>query len=505
MTTTINPDKVYILNPYYHLRHDIHRVVLFSKGGTDHDCSRNWHTFIHPLQAALLSFFTYNRTMSETLSLLCDFFCKDQVLMEKWVSEFINNPHPVYTSSQQGKIYFPKRILIEVGEACENLHFAQLDAGHFIWKKLDLTTRRLYTGPLMLTLMLTNRCATRCKYCYADTTTIVNNPLPTERILDLINEAARMQVQQVNLMGGEIFLHKDWQQILKELVRLDIAPGYISTKIPITKERIAALIDTGYQGIVQVSLDACDAEVLQTSLGVHADYIKNMLAGLRLLDESGLNYQISSVLTTYNCDVNILGRMLHELSTLKHICDWRIVPVNNSITKGYKASARLKPTQEQLTDVFKKMRLLLKKKIGFPVILGEDVVHKQFKQAEGGSCNFSGSECSALTTHLFVLPDGKVTICEQLYWNPHFIIGDVTQSGLKEVWDSDRALQLYSLSRNDISSHSYCRECTLFESCFSYRNRCWSDIIKAYGADCWDYPDPRCMYAPEMKNRLDYE
>lgn len=37
-------NKVYVLNPHYHLRHDIHRVALFSSTGTDTDCSRNWHT-----------------------------------------------------------------------------------------------------------------------------------------------------------------------------------------------------------------------------------------------------------------------------------------------------------------------------------------------------------------------------------------------------------------------------------------------------------------------------
>ena len=62
-----------------------------------------------------------------------------------------------------------------------------------------------------------------------------------------------------------------------------------------------------------------------------------------------------------------------------------------------------------------------------------------------------------------------------------------------------------SLSRQDINKESPCRECRLFEDCFSYQNRCWSDIIKAYGKDCWDFPDPRCCFAPAMKNKLSYD
>lgn len=110
-------NKVYVLNPHYHLRHDIHRVALFSSTGTDTDCSRNWHTFIHPLQAVMLSFFTYDRPLQTTLPLLCDFFCRSKEEMIKWVSDFIDNPTPIYTSSQQGEIYFPKRILIEAEKA----------------------------------------------------------------------------------------------------------------------------------------------------------------------------------------------------------------------------------------------------------------------------------------------------------------------------------------------------------------------------------------------------
>lgn len=155
--------------------------------------------------------------------------------MIKWVSDFIDNPTPIYTSSQQGEIYFPKRILIEAEKAGKALRFDRLQANSFVWKKLDLTTRRLYSGPLLLTFMLTNQCVTHCKYCYADTSTQIKSPLTTQRMMELIKEASDLQVQQVNLIGGEIFLHKDWKIILKELVKRGIAPEFISTKMPVTQ------------------------------------------------------------------------------------------------------------------------------------------------------------------------------------------------------------------------------------------------------------------------------
>lgn len=499
-------NKVYVLNPHYHLRHDIHRVALFSTAtGAVNDCSRNWHTFIHPLQAVMLSFFTYNRPLQETLPLLCDFFCRSTEEMIKWVSEFINNPTPIYTSSpQQGEIYFPKRILIEAEEVGSALRFDQLEPNSFVWKKLDLTTRRLYTGPLLLTFMLTNKCVTHCKYCYADTSTQVESPLSTGRILELIDEASQVQVQQINLIGGEIFLHQDWKIILQKLVKKGIAPEFISTKIPLTKKIIQDIQETGYRGILQVSLDAVHPGILGASLGVNKQYVEHMLQGLRLLDDSGLTYQVSSVLTTYNCDVVTLAELLSQLSQLKHIRDWRILPAANSISKNYKKFALLKPSQTEILETFKEIRPLLSN-VPFPVILGKASVTKEYYDTWGGSRHFKGSECSALTTHLFILPDGKVTICEQLYWLPQFIIGDVTTQSIVEVWNSPEALHLCSLTRTHINEASRCQSCYIFEDCFSYQNRCWSDIVKAYGPDCWDYPDPRCRFAPAMKNRLNYD
>lgn len=42
-----------------------------------------------------------------------------------------------------------------------------------------------------------------------------------------------------------------------------------------------------------------------------------MMRGLRMLDQSGLPYQVSSVLTTYNCDPRTLTDLFRFLSTLK--------------------------------------------------------------------------------------------------------------------------------------------------------------------------------------------
>jgi len=501
---TRKTNKTYILNPSYRLRNDRHRIVLFSKSQTFEKKTQDWYTFIHPVQAVMLSFFTHDRNYGENLRLLAEYFHKDIAYMEKAISSYIQNQELIYTTWKEHTIYFPVRTLVEREETEGHLSLQQLSPDALLCGKLDLTSGRFYSGPLLLTFMLTNRCLTQCAYCYADTSTRVRQPLSTPRILELIQEAAHLQVKHINLMGGEVLMHPDWDIILSELVRNDMSPEFLSTKMPLIAEQICRLRETEYRNVIQISLDACDPQILRQTLRMKESYIEEMIRSIRLLDQSGLPYQVSSVLTTYNCNRRTLTDLFRFLCTLEHLTDWRINPVSNSITADYQEFSRLKAPREEIEVIFAYIEEFIRPAAPFPILLNRDLLHRKFHTETNGSAHFRGAACSALNTHMFILPDGKVTICEQLYWNPRFIIGDVTRSGLAEVWNSPQASRLANLSREDIQEKSHCKECLLFDSCFRRRNRCWSDIIKAYGKECWDYPDPRCVFSPAMKNKLGY-
>lgn len=105
---------------------------------------------------------------------------------------------------------------------------------------------------------------------------------------------------------------------------------------------------------------------------------------------------------------------------------------------------------------------------------------------------------------MFVLPDGKVTICEQLYWDPRFIIGDLKSSSISEVWNSPKVMSLLNWRSENIQDKSPCRSCGFWEDCNGQFRRCWLDVQKAYGKENWDFPDPRCELAPKMKTYIGY-
>lgn len=496
---SIDLNKIYILNPNYDLRNDIYRVILFSRDRMNKSSSTNWSSFIHPVQAALLSFFTAKRTLKENLILISNFFNKKEGDLLRRVLPLIENKQILKILWKGHDIYLPRCLLIEWNAdiPIRHLELSQFNCSN----PIDLVSRRLYSGPLSLTLMLTNECSTRCNYCYADIFTKVRRKVPTERLLDLIDEAVELKVSNINLIGGEVFLYKDWNIILRKLVENHIAPEYISTKLPLNEEIIKRIIETGYSNPVQVSLDANDSVILEKTIAVRKDYLEKIRHSIRILDRSDLKYHIATVITKYNSQLHIIQNLFEDLSALRNLTDWRISPVSHSVNMDYNYFQKMTASKEQLACLFDQIEKYIVPEAGFPIYMNRNF-HRETYYCETGSADFKGAKCSALNTHLFILPDGKVTICEQLYWHPQFVIGDINTEALRDIWNSPQSLSLHQLDRNRIQRMSPCYSCKIAESCFSANNRCWAEIIKAYGTDNWDFPDPRCRFAPERISQI---
>jgi len=499
-----NENSVFILNPDYVIRNDSHRVVLFSRDKTSPLSVSHWESFLHPLHAQIFSFFTFNRPLNVTISLLSRFFQRDKQTIRKIVYPFIENQQSIYTKFNEDKVRIPKNLIINRNQITGEVDFLNLNPDIFSCWNIDITNERNFTAPQMLTFMLNNSCVSNCIYCYADTKSKVKNRLTTNRILELIEEANTLPVHLINLMGGEILLHPDWSIILKKLMDAKLSPEYISTKYPLTDKIICTIQMTGFVNPIQLSLDALSSEILMKTISVQNNYLPKVLEGIKLLDDSGLKYRMNSVLTKYNTKKGVIKKLFEFISTLNNIADWRITPAINSNWIEYEQFKKVKPDKTEVEALYEFIEREIKPQSKIPIFLNRPAINREFQYCTTGSADFKGVKCSALNNHLFILPDGKATICEQLYWMPQFIIGDVSKNSISEVWNSLAAQKLINLQRTDIQENSPCKKCKLFEPCFNVRNRCWVDIVKAYGKENWDYPDPRCALAPEMINNLGF-
>jgi radical SAM protein with 4Fe4S-binding SPASM domain len=492
-------NSIYILNPDYIFKNDNQRILVYTKSKTITDCSKGWLSMIHPLQAMILSFFSHDRIFTENIKVISQFLNVSYEKAKQLILPFIENPTTLRNRLHGKTIAFPKNLIIKKGNLQGGTSFSPDDMK---CKNVDIETKRLFSGPIHLTLMLTNRCITRCKYCYADTETKYNNALSTEKIFDLIHEAHAEGIKAFHLIGGETILHKDWHLILKETVRLNMSPDIISTKIPITWEIINKFKDAQYTDKIQISLDTISSDLLQKSLGVNKSYSKKVIKGIQILDNSGCRYQIATVLTQYNDNPQTMQDLYTFIKRLKNIECWSVTPAMNTLYKNYHEFVKIKSNRNRVEELYSFFEKQIIPNTNIKINLGRSYLDRTYYKSGEGSSSFKGAGCSALNNHLFVLPDGNVTICEQLYWNPNFIIGNVNENSLNEIWNSQKALSLAHMRNQNIQDKSKCHSCGRFQDCFDNRNRCWADIIKAYGDDKWDFPDPRCNKAPKMTYNL---
>lgn len=490
-----------ILNPDYRFKNDIDRIVLYSGKHVQEYSSPEWISYIHPVQAMILGAFTQNLSFLEVCKLLSIDLKMPLENVEKLIQPFVGNEEPVYTMFGGQKILFPKNVLIDTSKKA-TIEKREMQSCDLNCTDINLIPDRMHRAPQTLLFMLTNKCVTKCKYCYADRKTRYH-PLATEKILDIIEEAAQLEMTYIDVIGGEVFCRKNWDTILKKMVDLNLTPNYISTKVPIHENDIKRLKDTGYNNVVQISLDSLDDDILNNIIGCGVGYVEKMKKTIKLLCENGFTVQIDTILTKLNSTKESIKDLFEYIKDIPHLAYWEIrVPELSIYTPT--DFGEIQASRQQLKQLDEFIKDLISR-ANFTIYYSEEALHDGFRKGKPDDECFNGGACGILQERLFVLPDGKVSVCEQLYWHPQFIIGDLNHQTISEAWNSPKAIEIFEQKKEMFRQNSKCHDCRLLESCNNRHRRCFVKVIKAYGADNWDYPDPRCVYAPNVKSNLLYK
>lgn len=486
-----------VFNPDYYLKNDIKRVFIINKKN-NYNSSDGWSSMLHPIHAIIFSFFSKNDSYENVLNNLSDFLSMSKNEVKEIISPFIENNEDVYVEFDGIEFDIPRNVLIRTTEII--LYKYNYNIEDFVFSDFDFKTKRYLSGPLNITFMPDNICVTDCIYCYADKKHKVNEYISFERIKKIIDEAFELRMLDFSAVGGEIFTYPYWRELLKYIKEKDFNMIRISTKVPLTYDDIIFLKNIGITEI-QISLDSLVLKEMEVLLKVSENYYNKIQKTIQMLSDEKFNIVIATILTKYNTNIKSIESINNFIKDL-NISSWNITPGIESI---YKPEQSFRSSKNDLYKVFEYIEEVSKNS---KIIIEVDKTFfdRTYKNSVGGSVNFEGAACSALMSHLFILPDGKVTICEQLYWIPQFIVGDLNYQSIKEVWNSPKSNYFLNLKRSDFQETSACGTCGVFDVCYNSNNlnKCWAETIKAYGIKNWDYPDPRCKFAPEFANDLNY-
>ena len=443
--------------------------------------------FIHPVYAWILNLFdgkTEESSICKTIS--CKLGVSEEVA-NNVIRLIKGNSSKSYLSYDGVISVIPPHVIVESNSAkrekCSDNTFIikqPIDHKSFRWAK-----------PRNLLICPTLACFTDCIYCYANKKE-KHVEISYRTWIRLIHQAKKNGVERIDVTGGEFFLKEGWQKIAQSLTKNGYFPD-ISTKIPLSKFVIDDIVDSGLKSI-QFSLDTLDSIVASKTLCVDVNYTKKMQNSIRYADLKGLKVILKPTLSVNTCNENNLQSIFTFASSLSNINRVVISIIGFSNFKGHENYKKIRPSLSQICKIRSFIRDMSDKMV-FPII-DDTFIYRKCEMKNASS--FSNRPlCSANIDGFVILPDGNVTICEELYWNPFFQLGNIQNKSILEIWNSDKAKSLYFQNQEKYPESSACKNCQNFIACRTKKGVCWKIIVAAYGNDNTLYPDPRCPFAPD--------
>ncbi|HXJ85843.1 MAG TPA: radical SAM protein [Candidatus Binatia bacterium] len=300
---------------------------------------------------------------------------------------------------------------------------------------VEMTEKALARNiPLSVQLDLTYRCNERCVHCYLDHDD--HGEMTTAEIKHLLDEMANAGVFILTLSGGEIFLRKDFFEIL-EYARLERQFCVkLKTNAIMIREREAARIrDIGVESI-QISVYSHRPE-MHDAITLVPGSLKRSLQAARFLRSQGLRVIIANVLMVQNLQDYPGVRALAEEMGVECTLDPTITPMMD----GDRSVLKLGVNQDALRQVFRDQALV------------GDVDEFCAVAAPADDNALAALPCSAGHTTCYVSPYGDVFPCVQF----PLPTGNVRTQRFLDIWrHSDRMNEVRSIRMKDLPTCSSC-------------------------------------------------
>ena len=275
---------------------------------------------------------------------------------------------------------------------------------------------------------ITLRCCFRCAYCGSCGGTARENELSTSECLDVARQLAEMGCRRVSLIGGEVFMRADWEEIAAALTGRSVKTCVITNGYRMSEEILAALKRVKIESVA-VSLDgpreAHDAFRQKGSF----DRASETVAALA---RAGIPVSVITALRADNAP--LLGDFYETTVKKLPLFAWQI-----------QACSPMGSAKENAVDVRfdagQVLRFVAKTAPGAPFAVGVADNIGYFTPEEGRVRGREGAffrGCGAGLTGVGIDSVGNVRGCESMY-DARFIEGNLRKRRLVEIWTDENA------------------------------------------------------------------
>jgi radical SAM protein with 4Fe4S-binding SPASM domain len=296
--------------------------------------------------------------------------------------------------------------------------------------------------PISVQLDLTYRCNERCVHCYLDHED--HGEMTTAEIKHLLDEMAAAGVLFLTLSGGEIFLRKDFFEILEYARELTFAVRLKTNAILVRKREAERLLELGVESI-QISVYSHRPEV-HDAITLVPGSLKRSIDAIRFLKSYGLKVTIANVLMIQNMqDYPHVRELAKELDV-----EFTIDPTITPKMDGDRGILNLNIERAALQRVFHDEELV------------GNVEEFCRPAAAADEDEMDSLPCSAGHTACYVSPYGDVYPCVQF----PLPTGNVRKQRFVDIWEnSEQMNEVRSIRMRDLPTCSGCGHMTACTRC----------------------------------------
>jgi radical SAM protein with 4Fe4S-binding SPASM domain len=284
-------------------------------------------------------------------------------------------------------------------------------------------------------LELTFRCNERCRHCYVVEDD--NKELTTQEVFRVLDELCDLNAFDITFSGGEVYLRKDFNEILDYAYKKRFTINIFTNGSLITDSDLIKLKSVHIKSL-SFSLYSHIAEKHDYITQLKGSFDKTMSVIKKAL-AIGLPVNIKSTIMDYTKDD--VGDMIDLAESLG-------ATIQVAITVNPKDNGDLSPINLRIktAEDYKKVLKTAMGKVEFCAGLAGDMI--------SNSHNYI---CGAGHSMLCIAPDGEVYPCNAL----RIKLGNVKNQTLKDIWQSSpKLLQWRKATIDDLKE---CKDCELLK------------------------------------------
>jgi radical SAM protein with 4Fe4S-binding SPASM domain len=314
---------------------------------------------------------------------------------------------------------------------------------------------------------LTYACQLRCTHCYQmNLDWNVKRQLPTERVLETLDEMRDLGTQELVFSGGDPFVVRDFMTFVERAGANGFQVVIYSSGQGIDNQVARRLVECKVSW-VELTLMGADAATHDAVTQRRGSFAK-LLDAVRALRVAGVTTVGKTVVTKQN---------LHQLPRLMELCqelgiEYKCDPHIWKPWNGTEAQiAHLKLDREGMREFYRVYRP---------------------PKPQDRTCAMGVTMCNAGRGRVGITPFGKVNPCTT--YGEDMVIGDLHEQTFTEIWLNSPMLKRY----REMTSKSYpkCDACTMVAFCD------WCPGLSSWAGNDYSEPYVEVCNDTEIKKQL---